>query len=394
MKVVWAGQEPPDSFRSAIFLAGPTPRSADVPSWRPGCVELLEQQGYDGVVFVPEPPGGDRFGDYDSQVEWEAMGLRMADVILFWVPRDLETMPAFTTNIEWGMWYDSGKAVWGAPPSAPKNTYLKYYAEKSGVPVCSSLAEAVNITLESIGEGAERQGGERDVPLIIWRRSEFQNWYTTQKRAGHRLDGAELIWHFPGRPSRPLFCWILRVNVNLPEEGRNKAGEFFLTRIDASAVLAWRPASDILDSEIVLVREFRSAAALGDAYVWELPGGSAFEDECGAKTGQSSPRQQASDELSEETGITIDIARFQHIGSRQSAATLLTHQTHLYAVELSESETQRFRDQAGIEHGENVSERCTVHVLTLREVIAHESVDWSQLGMILSHIVSDRGVGK
>lgn len=390
MKVVWAGEEPPDSFRSAVFLAGPTPRNADVPSWRPECLELLEQHGYDGVVFVPEPPGGDRFGDYDSQVEWEAMGLQMADVILFWVPRDLETMPAFTTNVEWGMWYDSGKAVWGAPSAAPKNTYLTYYAKKSGAPVCSSLTETVSTTLKLIGEGAERHGSERDVPLIIWRRNEFQNWYAGQKRAGHRLDGAELIWHFRGRPNLPLFCWILRVNVHLPDEGRNKAGEFFLTRMDASAVLAWRPAAELLDSEIVLIREFRSAAALGDAYVWELPGGSACEDERGGECNQSSPRQQAAEELSEETGITIDVARFQHIASRQSAATLLTHQIHLFAVELAEAEVQSFRDQAGIVHGENASERCTVHVLTLREVLAHKSIDWSQLGMILSHIVPAR----
>lgn len=54
MKVVYALQDIPSSFPHAIFLAGPTPRDKDTPSWRPEAIHILEQLKYDGIVFVPE----------------------------------------------------------------------------------------------------------------------------------------------------------------------------------------------------------------------------------------------------------------------------------------------------------------------------------------------------
>lgn len=180
----------------------------------------------------------------------------------------------------------------------------------------------------------------------------------------------------------------MQVDVHIPEENRNKSGEFFITRVDASAVVAWRQGENFSDSQVVFVRESRSAAAVGDGFVWELPVGSAFEDDL-ILDDEFGTRQQATSELAEETGVTIDTSRFEHIASRQSAATLLTHQTHLYAVQLSEIEMQKFRDEAGIVHGENDSERCMVHVFTLREVMEHKSIDWSQLGMVFSSILAN-----
>ena len=42
------------SLKKSIFLAGPTPRSKEVKSWRPEAIRLLKEKGFDGVVFVPE----------------------------------------------------------------------------------------------------------------------------------------------------------------------------------------------------------------------------------------------------------------------------------------------------------------------------------------------------
>ena len=159
MKVVYAREPFPETFSKAIFLAGPTPRSKEVDSWRPEALKVLASAGFDGVVFVPENGDGSPSFDYLHQIEWEERGLRMADGIVFWVPRDLKTMPAFTTNIEWGVWQDSGKCVLGSPADAPKMAYLQSYADKLGVTRADTLTETIDAVLELIGEGATRSGG-------------------------------------------------------------------------------------------------------------------------------------------------------------------------------------------------------------------------------------------
>ena len=94
--LVHAREEPLDEWDAAVFLAGPTPRSPEVPSWRPEAVALL-RAGWSGgrlVVFVPEDPEGGLRGGWDEQVAWEDRELNRADVIAFWVPRNLTTRPA------------------------------------------------------------------------------------------------------------------------------------------------------------------------------------------------------------------------------------------------------------------------------------------------------------
>ncbi len=223
MQIVYVREEIPESFDKAIFLAGPTPRSADVKSWRPEALRILEDGGYNGIVFVPEGRDEKREGDYISQVDWEERCLNMADCILFWVPREIKTMPALTTNIEWGAWCDSGKAVFGAPPDAVKVSYQKLYADKFQVPAAATLKDTIDNAVKMVGNGALRVGGEREVPLYIWNTSHFKNWYNAQKQAGNRLDGAKVAWTFRVGPQRNfVFLWALHVNVYIAKEDRNK----------------------------------------------------------------------------------------------------------------------------------------------------------------------------
>jgi len=375
MQVVYARQPFPRSFRRAIFLAGPTPRSPEVRSWRPDALTELAARGFDGVVFVPEDSDGSRRFDYVDQVEWEEEGLRLADAIVFWIPRDLATLPGFTTNVEWGVWHDSGKAVLGAPPGAPKNEYLRHYASKARAPVADSLGGTIDAALAMIGEGALREGGEREVPLFVWREAGFQAWYAAQRGAGHRLDGARLHWHFRSGPGRHLFCWALQVKVFVPEEGRHKSGEVLISRSDIAAVMAYHDGPR--GREVVLVREFRSNAATADGYVHELPGGSSFVP---GKDG----RALAAMELAEETGVSIAAERFVAGGERQCMATLLTHRAELYSVALGAEEIAVFKARAGQRFGENESERTYVEVRTVAEILAARDVDWTHVGMILS----------
>ena len=128
MKVVYSDQELIVE-RNSIFLAGPTPRSSDVKSWRPNALEELEKAGYKGQVIIPEHFGKSKY-DFLDQVEWEDEGLNHCAVIAFWVPRELDTMPAFTTNVEFGRFIRSNKMLYGRPDGSPKNGYLDWLYTK------------------------------------------------------------------------------------------------------------------------------------------------------------------------------------------------------------------------------------------------------------------------
>lgn len=152
MKLIYAREPMPLVVPRSIFLMGPTPRSEEVPSWRPTALRLFRMLSFDGTIFIPEdrpdPDGVSRYrGSYDDQIEWEREALKRASVKLVWLPRDLATMPAFTTNIEWGMLWDSGQIVFGAPDDAPKTAYLRWYAALGAVPECATLPDTIASSL-------------------------------------------------------------------------------------------------------------------------------------------------------------------------------------------------------------------------------------------------------
>jgi len=139
----------------SIFLAGPTPRDPATPSWRPEALRLLQALGFDGQVFVPEAADWAPHNHYDDQIQWEWEALNSATVVAFWVPRDLATMPALTTNVEFGLLVQSGKLVLGYPSAAPKMKYLARLAKRHGAPVFhdleATLREAVERTRRPFG---------------------------------------------------------------------------------------------------------------------------------------------------------------------------------------------------------------------------------------------------
>lgn len=130
---------------NTVFLAGPSPRSSSAESWRPDFIKELFDSGFKGTIINPENREFNEDFNYDKQVEWEDMGLNAADLIVFWVPRDLDKMPGFTTNIEFGEWMKSGKVVLGFPKDAPKMNYLAYKANKYNVPLVHSTSALCDI---------------------------------------------------------------------------------------------------------------------------------------------------------------------------------------------------------------------------------------------------------
>jgi hypothetical protein len=142
MKVHYSDQPFLNAIENGVFLAGPTPRDKGVPSWRPKSIEILKDLNFEGTVLIPER-NFEVKADYTDQVEWERTGLMGAKAIVFWVPRDLETMPAFTTNVEFGYWLAKtpSKCFYGRPPESPKNRYLDwlYQLELPDEPIYDTL---------------------------------------------------------------------------------------------------------------------------------------------------------------------------------------------------------------------------------------------------------------
>lgn len=169
MRVIYAVEDLPAAdpesrvVPRSIFLAGPTPRNARVASWRPLAITLLRGSSFEGTVFVPECEGGGWHGVYEEQVHWEWRALSRAACVLFWVPRRLDTMPAFTTNVEFGLLAGlcPDRVVFGAPEDAPKTRYLRTMAADQSVlrealglpdgpliPTATNLVDALDMACE------------------------------------------------------------------------------------------------------------------------------------------------------------------------------------------------------------------------------------------------------
>lgn len=143
VQIIYAGEYDAPLYPS-VFLAGPTPRSSNVKSWRPDAVLFFECLNLDITLFIPETRDGGFVKTYADQIEWEEHWLSDSDCIMFWVPRDMDGgMPALTTNIEWGRWHTSGKVVFGAPERADKVRYMRYYCTKLDIFQTFSLKELV-----------------------------------------------------------------------------------------------------------------------------------------------------------------------------------------------------------------------------------------------------------
>lgn len=145
--------EPVIKGKKSIFLAGPTPRDKNIQSWRQEACRLLEAINYDGVVYIPEFSSFRPKESYIDQVEWEFDALNEATVVLFWIPRNINNMPGFTTNVEFGYWMRTDKVIYGRPDTAEKIKYLdclyrKEYGKEPSRTLEETIISSVNYTNE------------------------------------------------------------------------------------------------------------------------------------------------------------------------------------------------------------------------------------------------------
>ena len=139
----------------SIFLAGPTVRNGVYEkSWRKHAVECLKRAGFDGTVYVPESKTKtEQMLDYGYYPNWELERLNSSDMIIFWIPRKLPKMPAFTTNVEFGRYVSisPNKVVLGYPVDSEKNRYLRLlYNRLTSSEVTTNLKDTVKAALDKM----------------------------------------------------------------------------------------------------------------------------------------------------------------------------------------------------------------------------------------------------
>jgi len=202
------------------------------------------------------------------------------------------------------------------------------------------------------------------------------------KLAGNRLDKATVLYaHLkPDKSNKGkmyVFLWMLHVEIFVTKENRSKTNEMIISRDDTATVVMYRKRATLAESEVVLVKEFRCAVSNHEGYVYDLPSGG---------LDKNTPAQAAMEEVEEETGLSIkDPKRFHPQPIRQYFATLATHKSHLFSVELTEDELNHMKKEHGKPHGLlEESERTYVEVIKVSELLNGSVADWSTVGMIMS----------
>lgn len=380
MHIVFSNQELPSYISKSIFLAGPSIRDYTQKDWRHDALAILEQMNYTGTVFVPIPDvvfygqSPLKTGDYNTQISWEQSARSMADIIVFWIPRNIKNgMYGLTTNFELGEDLKTGKVVYGRPDHADKTRYLDMVV---GGPVFNDLSLLLNHAVSFLKD-YERTGVEATIPSNVWSSKHFQTWYRLLKDAGNTLESFNVVSVYPESPG-PLFFFMAKVSVYVASEDRHKSNEVILGRPDISSVIPYY-VDEYGEKHILLVKEFRSPAVNNKGYVYEFPGGSAGSHEC------ISAKKNACKELEEEAGLCISEERIEYVGVRQLASTFSIHQSHLYKVRMTSeeyllmkeySESQKvFEDDWGCER--------TFCVLINQKDIMSLPVDYTTLGMLM-----------
>ena len=101
IEMIKCPQQVTEKTQWTAFLAGPM---NGAPSWQAQAPKVAAKVGIENLTLL-NPRKTDRFVSGTYQVNWETFGLRMCDVILFWIPPQAREMKphrvyAITTRLE------------------------------------------------------------------------------------------------------------------------------------------------------------------------------------------------------------------------------------------------------------------------------------------------------
>ena len=128
IEVIKSPQPVAEKKQWTVFLAGPM---NGAPSWQAQAPKVAEKVGIENLTML-NPRKTDRFVTPTYQVNWETFGLRMCDVILFWIPPQAREMKpnrvyAITTRMEMAENLARGhKVIIGIDPECEDLTGIRH----------------------------------------------------------------------------------------------------------------------------------------------------------------------------------------------------------------------------------------------------------------------------
>lgn len=177
-----------------VFLAGPI---QGAPEWQNEAPKLISHANC--TFLSPRRDSYEGF-NWEEQVAWETIGLKISDVILFWIPEAIEKIEgrdyAQTTRTELGEYLALGKKViLGIHQDFPGRRYLATKAAQYGVnEVHTSLEECIKELEEFMSQMRSREnkiwftsdthfGSERTLELSKrpWSSVKDMDWGMIQK---------------------------------------------------------------------------------------------------------------------------------------------------------------------------------------------------------------------
>lgn len=152
MDLVYYGDKSNRYFKKSIFLAGPTPRDKNVPSWRGDAIKIFNDLGFDGTLIIPEEPKKHYYEKENNfnEIKWDMEALLKADVVMMWLPREGD-MLGLSSNVEFGYLLNKGNMIYGRPNTAFRCEFLDYlYKKELDRDYFSSLEELIKGTIKYI----------------------------------------------------------------------------------------------------------------------------------------------------------------------------------------------------------------------------------------------------
>ncbi|MEO0446606.1 MAG: hypothetical protein AAF191_11090 [Verrucomicrobiota bacterium] len=265
------------------------------------------------------------------------------------------------------------------PHDKPSIAPLLDLAERHRIPIATCLEEAMAQVLQYL-DSLEKPSPDDTALTPGYLRScaHFAQWRDAQTSAGNRiLDLDPRLTFRVGPFGNILLFWAAQVTIWVAQEDRVKSNEIVFSRPDIHSVIAYYrpPAAPPLETQVLLVREFRSPCTTKDGFVRELPGGSGS-----SPSGVGTAKQ----ELEEETGLSVSPDRLLPMASRQVAATISTHHAYGFALALTKEEWDSLRMRRSPLGNPEEAEQTYPEFYSLQELITTPNTDWAQLGMILT----------